>query len=243
MFSRQVAHMQTETMMVELRSVSKTYGVPGTPSAVEALREVNLLAPAGGTVAIVGPSGSGKSTLLNIIGALDEPTSGDVIVNGRDVLEQDEAARDIYRGRAVGFVFQRHHLLPSLTAFENALLPVLPLGRAAVDAAEERASRMMSAMGLGNRLDALPGSMSVGECQRVAVVRALINRPRLLLADEPTGALDHANAEALVDILCRAQADEGVTVIMVTHAVALARRMAVKYTMEDGRLQPGCEGG
>ncbi len=235
--------MQTETMLVELRSVSKTYGVPGTPSAVQALREVNLVVPAGGTVAIVGPSGSGKSTLLNIIGALDEPTSGDVIVNGRDILEQDELARDLYRGRLIGFVFQRHHLLPSLTAFENALLPVLPLGRAAVAAAEERAARMMSEMGLGNRLDALPGALSVGECQRVAVVRALINRPRLVLADEPTGALDHANAEALVDLLRRAQADEGVTVIMVTHAAALARRMAVKYTMEDGQLQPGYEGG
>ena len=235
--------MQTETMLVELRSVSKTYGLHGTPSAVQALRDVNLMVPAGGMVAIVGPSGSGKSTLLNIIGTLDEPTSGDVIVNGRDILEQDEMDRDAYRRRMIGFVFQRHHLLPSLTAFENTLVPVLPLGRAAVAAAEERAVRMLAAMGLGNRRDALPRALSMGECQRVAVVRALINRPRLLLADEPTGALDHANAEALVDILLRAQVEEGVAVIMVTHAAALAQRMEVVYTMEDGRLRPGCEGG
>ncbi|MEI7435350.1 MAG: ABC transporter ATP-binding protein [bacterium] len=235
--------MQAETNLVELRSVSKTYGVQGTPGAVHALRGINLIVPAGGTVAIVGPSGSGKSSLLNIIGALDEPTSGDVIVNGRDVLELDEIGRDAYRGRMIGFIFQRHHLLPSLTAFENTLVPVLPLGRAAVVAAEERSARMLAAMGLGNRLDALPRTLSMGECQRVAVVRALINHPQLLLADEPTGALDHANANAMVDILLRVQTEEKVAIIMVTHATALARRMAVVYTMEDGRLRPGCEGG
>lgn len=211
-------------MLLELRQVSKRY------DGQVVLDGVDLGVAAGESVAIVGPSGSGKSTLLNLMGALDVPTSGTVLLNGRELTGLSDEELAAIRNRELGFIFQAHHLLPQLTALENVLLPVLT-GRA-----EERARALLTRVGLGERLYHRPGQLSGGESQRVAVVRALINRPQLLLADEPTGALDHATAESLADLLVQLNREEGVALVVVTHWPALAQRMSRRYELRDGRL-------
>jgi lipoprotein-releasing system ATP-binding protein len=194
----------------------------------------------GETLAIVGPSGSGKSTLLNIIGTLDRPSSGTVRLDGQDLTELDEAQLASLRNRRIGFVFQAHHLLPHCTVLENVLVPTLATReRAEQEGAGQRARRLLDRVGLGARLDHRPGQLSGGERQRVAVVRALINQPQLLLADEPTGALDRAAAEALAELLVDLNREHGVTLIVVTHALDLARRMGRVNVLKDGRLADG----
>ena len=221
-----------------LDAVGKRFAAPGGGEAPWVLRDVSLAVAAGESLAVVGPSGSGKSTLLNLVGGLDRPTSGRVLVGGRDLARLDERALAAYRRTDVGLVFQLHHLLPQCTALENVLVPTLAGEGAKTEGADARARRLLDRVGLGGRFDHRPGQLSGGERQRVAVVRALINGPRLLLADEPTGALDHASAASLVDLLVDLNREEGVTLVVATHAPDVAGRMAHTLGLRDGRLAP-----
>jgi ABC-type lipoprotein export system ATPase subunit len=223
-------------MLLDIRNLTKTYGAPDGGDAVNVLRGVDLEMQPGETLSIIGPSGSGKSTVLNIIGALDKADAGQVIVNGQNVerLNKDELAE--YRSTTVGFIFQLHHLLPQCTILENVLVPTLAVPKAKREAARGRAEELLDAVGLKHRLNHRPGELSGGERQRVAVARSLINEPKLLLADEPTGALDRENAAKLVDLLAELNRTRGVTVIMVTHAPDLAQRMGRVLELVDGKL-------
>lgn len=227
-------------MLLELTNVTKTYAAVERAEAPTVLRGVSLQVDAGESVAIVGPSGCGKSTLLHIIGTLDDPTEGSVVLDGRDLtkLSADELA--LIRNTQIGFIFQLHHLLPQCSVLENVLVPTLvhsgSTGSGGDETPEARATRLLDRVGLGHRLDHRPSQLSGGEQQRVAVVRALINRPKLVLADEPTGALDQHNADTLADLLVELNKEEGVTLIVVTHAMSLAGRMGRVYQLRDGAL-------
>jgi ABC-type lipoprotein export system ATPase subunit len=223
------------TPLLALSDVSKHYD--SGAGTVEVLRKVTLRVKAGESLAMVGPSGCGKSTLLNIIGTLDRPSAGGVELGGRDLTQLDEDALAEVRNREIGFVFQSHHLLPQCTVLENVLVPTLPLADVGLrESAPERARQLLEKVGLGERLGHRPGQLSGGERQRVAVVRALINRPKLLLADEPTGALDRASAANLGELLVRLNAEEGVSLILVTHALELAKQMKRVFELRDGVL-------
>lgn len=209
---------------LEVRELTRCYTGPAGET-LTVLAGVNLTVEPGETLALVGPSGSGKSTLLHLLGALDQPTSGTIHLGDTEVSAlQGEALAD-YRARRVGFVFQDHHLLPQLTALENVLLPTLALGAPASAAVEARAEELLQRVGLGERRNAFPGKLSGGERQRVAVARALINQPALLLCDEPTGNLDQQRGAEVVDLLLELAADQGVTVVMVTHNLQHAQRL------------------
>jgi ABC-type lipoprotein export system ATPase subunit len=204
---------------------------------VEVLRGVSLEVCHGESLAIVGPSGSGKSTLLQIIGTLDRPSSGDVRLEGQDLSALDERALAEVRNRHIGFVFQFHYLLPQCTVLENVLVPTLASGNSRNrDTAEQRTRSLLERVGLSERFNHRPGQLSGGERQRVAVVRALINQPKLLLADEPTGALDRNSADELSRLLVELNREQQITLIVVTHAVDLARRMARVLELRDGLL-------
>jgi lipoprotein-releasing system ATP-binding protein len=225
--------------LLELIDVSKRYdSAPGTEAPV-VLDGVSLTVAAGESVAIIGPSGSGKSTLLNIIGTLDRPTGGQVLLDGRSLAAMDDNALAALRSREIGFVFQLHHLLPQCSILENVLLPTLAArdGRNR-DELDQTARRLLDRVGLSHRLAGRPGELSGGERQRAAVVRALINSPKLLLADEPTGSLDHASADNLADLLVELNRGEGVTLIMVTHSLELAERTGRVLNLRDGQLHP-----
>ena len=216
-------------MLVEFTHVAKSYG------PVDVLTDINFQLAAGAAVAIVGPSGSGKSTLLNLLGALDRPTRGSVRLADRDLsqLSEDELAG--IRSRQVGFIFQLHHLLPQCTVLENVLVPTLTLPPN--PDSRERAIELLKRVGLQQRLAHRPGQLSGGECQRVAVARALINKPQLLLADEPTGSLDHANATSLGKLLLELNRQEGIALVVVTHSLELARQLPRVMELRDGKLQ------
>ena len=216
--------------ILSLESVSKRYG------DLTVLDEVTLEIERGEAVAITGPSGSGKSTLLHLMGALDVPSDGTVRVGGASVSDLDEKARAAFRARQLGFVFQAHHLLPQCTAVENAMLPCLAT-RSATDGDEARARALLERVGLGQRLEHLPGQLSGGECQRVALVRALVNQPQLVLADEPTGALDQSNARQLVELLLELNEEQGTALVVVTHDPAVAARMRRTLRLEAGSLR------
>lgn len=190
----------------------------------------------GASLAIVGPSGCGKSTLLNIIGALDRPSSGRLTFRGEDLAAMDEAALAAFRNREIGLVFQDHHLLPQLSVLENVLLPTLVRG-APASGAEQRADALLERVGLTERRAHRPAELSGGERQRVAVVRALINQPGLLLADEPTGALDAAAAANLADLLVDLNREQKVALITVTHSAQLAERMGRLCELRNGGLE------
>ena len=216
--------------------VTKRYAGVGEAS-VSVLAGIDLTVERGESVAIIGPSGSGKSTLLNIIGTLDTPTSGNVELEGQDLSQLRGAALAALRNRRLGFVFQAHYLLPQCTVFENVLVPTLATNNEVIrDGAPDRARRLLERVGLGRRLNHRPGHLSGGERQRVAVVRALINEPQLLLADEPTGALDRVSADQLGQVLLDLNRETRVTLIVVTHALSLARRMERMLELRDGRL-------
>src|SRR5437667_39673 len=228
--------------LLKLSDVSKRYESPTGTEAVPVLREVTLEIQRGESVAIVGPSGSGKSTLLNIMGTLDRPSSGQVLLDGQELSRLDDIQLAAVRNRGIGFIFQSHHLLPQCTVLENVLVPTLPTKDAALrNGAAVRARRLLEKVGLGARLTHRPGQLSGGERQRVAVVRALINQPKLLLADEPTGALDRASAQNLADLLVQLNQEEGVTLIVVTHALDLAKRMSLVLELRDGWLSPNSQ--
>ena len=224
--------------LLELDAVSKHYGAADSPTCVRVLDGLNLRVEAGASLAIVGPSGCGKSTLLNIVGGLDRPTTGAIRLDGRDLGALLDAELAAIRNRTIGFVFQQHHLLPQCSVLENVLIPTLATRRSRPDrqADADRARDLLERVGLADRQHHRPGQLSGGESQRVALVRALINQPRLLLADEPTGSLDQTTAGDLANLLADLHADQGITLIVVTHSRELAARMGTLYTLDKGRL-------
>jgi ABC-type lipoprotein export system ATPase subunit len=228
---------------LKLIGVTRRYDAPGKAGGLTVLDDVSLELARGDSLAIVGPSGSGKSTLLQIIGTLDRPSSGSVALDGQDLNRLNDLQIAAVRNQQIGFVFQTHYLLPQCTVLENVLVPTLACSDATLrNGAGERAERLLKRVGLGERKSHRPGELSGGERQRVAVVRALINKPQLLLADEPTGSLDHASAQELGQLLLELNREEGVTLIVVTHALDLARRMARVLELTDGHLLPAAIG-
>lgn len=222
--------------MIELSGLVKTY--PASAGAVEVLRGVGWSVADGEAVAVTGPSGCGKTTLLNILGALDRPDAGTVRIGGEDIAGLAADAAAAFRNRTLGFVFQHHHLLPQLTVLENTLVPRLAGGW--TETAEESAKRargLLERLGLAARLDHLPWQLSGGERLRVALARALLNRPRLVLADEPTGMLDPATTDTVGDLLLQINREQGTTLVVVTHNPALARRIGRVCELRDGLLK------
>ncbi len=224
-----------DTPILKMTDVVKRYPDAGGAEGLPVLDGLTLSVRAGESLAIVGPSGSGKSTLLNLAGALDRPTAGSVRMDGRELEQLSDAALAVVRSRHVGFVFQMHHLLPQCTVLENVLIPTLAAG-ADRSGATRRAGDLLARVGLAGLADRLPATLSGGERQRVAVARALINRPRILLADEPTGSLDRASADTLTDLLTDLNRADELTLIVVTHSEALARRMGRVLHLSAGRL-------
>ncbi len=215
-------------------NVTKEYPTPGEPLKV--LRGVSFEMSSGDSLAIVGPSGSGKSTLLHLIGTLDEPTSGSVTLNDEDPSTFSEPQLADFRSRRIGFIFQDHHLLPQLSVLENVLLPTL--AHRTRDGQEvSRAKELIERVGLTSRIDHRPAELSGGERQRVAVARALIHRPDLLLADEPTGNLDRTTARAIGELLLDLQSEENTMLIVVTHSQELAERMSRHAELDEGKLK------
>lgn len=226
--------------MLELIDVGKTYESPGKAGNVCVLKNISLKLDEGQSLVIVGPSGSGKSTLLNIIGALDRPTSGRILFDGRNLADLDESELALIRNRQIGFVFQLHHLLPQCTVLENVLVPTLAgKNRSSMQQAHDRATNLLERVGLQDFLMHRPGELSGGQRQRVAVVRALINQPKLLLADEPTGSLDREASENIADLLVELNQSEKVTLIVVTHSRELAKRMGRIMELTGGSLRDG----
>jgi predicted ABC-type transport system involved in lysophospholipase L1 biosynthesis ATPase subunit len=240
--------MSSAGPLLKVSDVTRRYDSPDGAAALVVLDGVSLEIRPAESVAIIGPSGSGKSTLLQIIGTLDRPTSGEVNLNGQELTQLGEKELAAVRNREVGFVFQAHYLLPQCTVLENVLVPTLAHrpgtslpGRTETTKAEPpgvRARRLLSRVGLSERLQHRPGQLSGGERQRVAVVRALINQPQLLLADEPTGSLDQTSAQQLAQLLLELNREEAVALIVVTHALELARRMSRIFELSRGRLVP-----
>lgn len=220
--------------LLELSAVVKEY--PGGSGPLRVLDGVDFSLEAGHCVAIVGPSGCGKSTLLNLMGALDTPDSGEVRFQGRNIADMNTKELARLRNEDIGFVFQLHHLLPQCTLLENVLIPALPRGRAYVAEARERAMGLLERVGLQERCDHRPGELSGGECQRTAVARALINTPKILFADEPTGALNEEAAESLAGLLLELSAEKGMSVVIVTHARAVAAHFGTPWLLNHGRL-------
>ncbi|HOQ05377.1 MAG TPA: ABC transporter ATP-binding protein [Anaerohalosphaeraceae bacterium] len=222
--------------MLELKQVRKRYSTAAGP--LEVLRGIDLRLDKGQSASIVGPSGCGKSTLLNLIGGLDKPDEGAVWVEGRDLSTMDEEALADFRNRFVGFVFQQHHLLPQCTVLENVLLPALAGGRLREEpsALHRRAMELLEQVGLADRAGELPGRLSGGQRQRAAVARALLLRPVLLLADEPTGSLDEQTAVSVMNLLDEVHRLHGLTLIVVTHSALLAARMQRRFVLSGGLL-------
>ncbi len=224
------------TPLVELRAVTKSFARLG---GAEVLRGIDLAVTPGERLAIVGPSGSGKSTLLALLAGLEPPSAGQVLWQGRDLATFGEREHAHLRSRELGFLFQAHHLLPQLSALENALVPTLARAAAAGRAsAEARARELLGVVGLSARLDHRPGELSGGERARVALVRALVNGPKLLLADEPTGQLDARTADELGALFLELNRREGVALVVVTHSERLAARLGRVLELGEGRLAP-----
>ena len=222
-------------MLLDIRSVSKDYGIPGTGGYQQVLSNLSLTVDEGESIAITGPSGSGKTTLLNLIGTLDKPGQGTILYKGNDITQLSGKELNAFRNNEIGFIFQQHFLLPQCTLIENVLLPTLP-GRPGT-AATERAIKLIEKVGLKEHMHKKPRLLSGGECQRTAVVRALINNPGMLLADEPTGALDQVNATALYNLLSEINREEKLTLIVVTHSMELAAKMNRVYRLLNGKLE------
>ena len=217
--------------MITLRAVSKTVTSGGRPLTI--LHPLDLEVTAGQRLAIVGPSGSGKSTLIGLMAGLDQPSTGAIVIDGTDITRLGEDALARLRGRTIGFVFQFFHLVPSLTAFENVLVPMEIAGRRN---ATERAKALLDEVGLGGRGHHYPSQLSGGEQQRVAVARALSNEPAVIMADEPTGNLDASNGQHVIDLLFEVNARRGTTLVLVTHDASLAARADVQLALRDGRV-------
>jgi lipoprotein-releasing system ATP-binding protein len=223
--------------VLEVRDLRRIYGPPQRPLVV--LDGVDFQIDAGERMAITGPSGSGKSTLLHCVGLLDTPDSGTIRIQGVDTTGLPEKALARMRADTVGVVFQAHHLLPQCTAWENLLIPIgaSTRGRPGEDPLA-RAERLLQRVGLADRRNHRPGELSGGECQRIALVRAMVNQPAILLADEPTGALDRPNADAMVELLMEVAREESTAMVVITHSDAVARRIGGIHRLESGRLVP-----
>lgn len=219
-------------MILQLKSVYKNYYRGKTE--VPVLKDINLDVEEGEYLAIMGPSGSGKTTLMNLIGCLDVPTSGTYLLDDRKINELDDNALADIRNQCIGFVFQNFHLLPKMTAVDNVALPLLYAGVPQKER-RERAAKALEMVGLGERLNFLPNQLSGGQCQRVAIARAMVTNPRLLLADEPTGALDTAAGNQVMEIFSQLSA-QGMTIIMITHEPSIAACAHKTYHILDGRL-------
>jgi len=222
--------------LLNLDGIVKHYEIAGATQPLNVLDQLDLQMDAPDDIAIIGPSGSGKSTLLNIIGTLDRSDGGTVVLAGRNLEELDDKQLAEVRSREIGFIFQFHYLLPQCSVWENVLVPTLATAAGQPKGVEDRAKRLLERVGMGQRLTHRPGQLSGGERQRVAVVRALINQPKLLLADEPTGALDRHNAEELMKLLLELNREENVAMIVVTHARELAEKLSRVLELRDGTL-------
>ncbi|HEX6506253.1 MAG TPA: lipoprotein-releasing ABC transporter ATP-binding protein LolD [Chloroflexota bacterium] len=219
--------------VLEARAVQKSF--TQGPVTLEVLQGVMLAVDAAERIAIVGASGSGKTTLLQILGGLDRPTTGQVFVDGQDIHGLSEDARGMLRNRALGFVYQFHHLLPEFSALENVAMPLL-VRRSPVAEARDKACEILERVGLGQRLEHRPYQLSGGERQRAAVARALVTQPKILLADEPTGNLDGVNAEAVFELMLELNRERGTSLVVVTHDLRLANRMERVYEIRSGKL-------
>jgi ABC-type lipoprotein export system ATPase subunit len=228
---RYVQINMTENTVVQTINLTKIYG---DGADVNALNGVNLTVNAGEFVAIVGPSGSGKSTLLNLLGALDRPTRGEVVVNGAPLSKVRNLDR--FRSQTIGFIFQMHNLIPTLTALENVEVPMVET-KLSGRKRRERAKELLKLVGLDKRMHYLPNKMSGGERQRVAIARALANRPAILLADEPTGNLDSKTTAEIMALLSDLNQTQGTTLIVVTHNALVARAARRIVTLRDGQIQ------
>jgi len=226
----------TDHATLRCEHVSKHFDEAG--HRLEVLRDVDLVVGRGETVAIVGASGSGKTTLLQILGGLDLPSSGTVQINGRSFAELTDSARGRLRNEALGFIYQFHHLLPEFSALENVAMPLM-VRRRPVAEAEGEARAFLERVGLRQRLMHRPAQLSGGERQRAAVARALVTRPQLVLADEPTGNLDGANARGVLELMLELNRELGTSLVIVTHAPEIAARMQRVLVLEDGRLARG----
>lgn len=235
-----------EGPVLELHAVHKGYPSPSGGPRIRVLKGITLAVQPRETMAIVGPSGSGKSTLLALMGGLDVPDSGEIVFNGRPVSSMGERERAQMRSRSVGFVFQLHYLLPQCTVWENILVPTLACGRGSrvsgpvgdppAEDAAHRARRLIDRVGLARVSAHKPSQLSGGECLRAALARALINRPAVLLADEPTGSLDEGTAGEIVQLLVDVNGEEGTSLVVVTHSPALASRMRRRWVLRGGVL-------
>jgi len=224
-------------MLINIQNISKYYENLGSHIRRDVFKDISLQIKHGDSLAIVGPSGSGKSTLLNILGTLDRPSSGKVYLNGEEFNLLNNNQLSEIRNRKIGFVFQMHHLLPQLNLLENVLLPTLPIqDKTFRNTAQKRAMDLLDSVGLADKIHQRPGQLSGGECQRAAVIRALINQPELILADEPTGSLDKESAEHLAEILGKLNKDFNVALVLVTHSMELAKKMDLVYELNDGQL-------
>jgi lipoprotein-releasing system ATP-binding protein len=223
---------------LQVENVAKQYPTRAEP--IEVLRGVSLALDSGQNLAILGPSGSGKSTLLSILGTLETPTSGRVLLNGVDPAQLGERQLAAFRSKQIGFVFQDHYLLPQCTVLENLLLPAVPLGPVSA-ATIKRANMLLERVGLAPRREHRPAELSGGERQRAALARALINRPALLLADEPTGNLDRTTAQQVGQLLVELQKTETMILVVVTHSERLAECLQRRMELDAGRLQPVSE--
>jgi lipoprotein-releasing system ATP-binding protein len=224
-------------MICRLTDISRTFEAPVGTTPITVLRRVSLDVKAGQSIAIMGPSGSGKSTLLNIAATLDRPTTGSVVIDGRDVARLPEKQLCRIRNRTIGMVFQRHYLLAHCTVLENVLVPSLAFPQNEANRQTiERAGSLLERVGLGDRMNHRPSMLSGGECLRAAVVRALINRPSLLLADEPTGSLDRLTARSLGELLVGLNRQEETALLVVTHSAELASCMDRRMRLVDGIL-------
>ncbi len=219
--------------LVRIEGLGKTYLMG--EKRLEVLRGLDLEIARGELVALTGPSGAGKSTFLHLLGTLDVPTRGRILFEGEDVFERGEDALAAFRNEAIGFVFQSHHLLPEFTALENAMMPAM-IRRIARGEARRQAAEMLALVGLGDRMEHRPGELSGGEQQRVALARALCLRPRLLLADEPTGNLDPQTADGIHALLADLNARMGITAVVVTHNERLAAALPRRLRLVQGRL-------
>jgi len=221
--------------LLSLKNLTREFNSTESGEPLRVLRGLSLEVERGESIAIVGSSGCGKTTLLNLIGTLDQPTSGTLTFDGRNLSQLDAEELALLRNCEMGFIFQSHHLLPQCSVIENVLVPTIA-HRSTSTSDEERGRRLLDRVGLGERLSHRPGQLSGGERQRVAVVRALINEPQLLLADEPTGALDEDTAGKLGQLLVELNKEEKVTLITVTHSPSLAERMERTVKLADGRI-------